>query len=76
MKQRWEVPRILGVDALSAGVGDCGEGGTASQFLCAYGGSTNSPTGLGGPHRCANGGYAGNTYGGCVEGSRPTDNPE
>ncbi|MBM4429595.1 MAG: hypothetical protein FJ026_04500 [Chloroflexi bacterium] len=71
MKQNWEAPRILDADSLVTGVGDCYGGGIATQFACINGDSTMSPTDQGGPHRCANGGYAGGDYGGCMEGGRP-----
>ena len=74
MKHLWEAPKILDAHSLDAGAGDCQTGETATQFACAYGGNTGGATSpLGGPHRCASGGYAGNPYGGCAEGGRPVD---
>ena len=69
-KHRWEKPRVMNTDALSDGFGHCVEGGTASEFLCALGDNTAGGTGEG-PHRCANGGYAGAEYGGCALGKSP-----
>ena len=59
MKEQWQRPQILALDALDAGLGDCQEGGTAAAMQCATGGDTGTP------HRCAFGGYASTQYGGC-----------
>jgi len=73
-KHPWEEPRIVNADAYADGLGDCVDGGTATDFTCANGRSTGATGGT--LHRCANGGYAGADYGGCALGKSPDGDEE
>ena len=70
MAQKWERPRILDMNALPTAVGHCVAGETEFETECVNGGSTNEiDTIPREPHYCANGGYAGESYGGCNTGN-------